>query len=114
MALPLNKFVRKVGIVSTSFVGIYTNPIGYTSLIIYANVANTSSNSVDVSISHRSTVAGIAVTTEVIQNYPIAGNDALSPFNGKPGFEPQDVLLIKGSVGNNIKYYFTILETLQQ
>jgi hypothetical protein len=114
MALPLNRFVRKVGIVSTSPVGIYTNPVGYTSLVIFANIANTSNNSVDVTISHQATISGIAVTTEVVQNYPIGANDSLSPFNGKPGFESNDVLIISGSEGDNIKYYFTVLETLQQ
>lgn len=110
MALPLNRFVRKVGTVTTQPVGIYTNPVGYTALIIFANVANTASNSVDVTVSH----SGIAQTTEILQNYPIAANDALSPFNGKPGFEPNDVLVISGSENNTIKYYITVLETLQQ
>lgn len=114
MALPLNRFVRKVGIVSTSPVGIYTNPVGYTSLIIFANVANTANNSVDVTISHQSTISGVAQTTEVLQNFPIAAGEALSPFNGKPGFEPNDVLIISGSEGDTIKYYVTVLETLQQ
>lgn len=114
MALPLNRFVRKTGTVTTSPVGIYTNPVGYTALVIFANVANTSNNSVDISISHQSTVLGVANTTEVIQNFPISANDSLSPFNGKPGFEPNDVLIISGSEADSIKYYFTILETLQQ
>lgn len=113
MSLPLNRFVRKTGIVSTGNVGIYTNPIGYTSLTIFANIANTSNNSVDITITHESTV-GIAATTEIIQNYPIPAKESLSPFNGKPGFEPGDKLIISGSENNTIKYYFTFLETLQQ
>lgn len=114
MALPLNRFVRKTGVATTNPVGIYTNPVGYTSLVIFANIANTANNSVDVSVSHQATVSGIAQTTEVLQNYPIASKDALSPFNGKPGFEPNDVLIISGSENNTIKYYITVLETLQQ
>lgn len=114
MSLPLNKFVRKTGIASTNTVGIYTNPTGYTSLTIFANIANTANNSVDVTILHESNNVGGAVTTEIIQNFPIAAKDSLSPFNGKPGFEPGDKLIISGSENSTIKYYFTFLETLQQ
>lgn len=114
MALPLNRFVRKTGTVTTENVGIYTNPVGYTSLVIFANIANTAENSVDVSVFHQSTISGIANTVEVLQNYPIQSKEALSPFNGKPGFEPNDVLILSGSENDTIKYYITVLETLQQ
>ena len=63
MALPLNIFKTVTKIASTSTVGIYTAPVGYTGVVLLAQVANISSSTYNVSFSHIRNTLGIAVMT---------------------------------------------------
>ena len=101
MALSLNIFKTVTQVVSTNPVGIYTGPVGYTGTV-----------SADVSLSHRRTVAGIAVTTEMLKNYPIEANDTANLLSGKLVLESGDSLVLSGSSATNLKFVGSILETL--
>ena len=103
MALALNVFKTVTKIVGTSAVGIYTAPVGYTGVVLLAQVANIGATSADVSLSHKRSVSGIAVTTEMLKQYPISGKLVL---------ESGDVLVISGSHVSNLKFVGSILETL--
>ncbi len=63
MALALNVFKTITNVVSTSPVGIYTAPVGYTGVLLLAQASNVGSVTQDISVSHVRTKAGIAVTT---------------------------------------------------
>jgi hypothetical protein len=112
MALPLNVYKTITKIATTSPVGIYTAPVGYSGIVLLAQVANISSNTHTISFSHRRTTAGIAVTTEILKDYPVQGNDSSSLFQGKLTLEPGDALVLSASNGSNIKFIGSILETL--
>lgn len=112
MALALNVFQTVTAVVGTSPVGIYTAPIGYTGVVLLAQVANIGGTSQDVSLSHQRTVAGIAVTTEMLKQYPIAANDTVNLLSGKLVLESSDSLILYGSNGTNLKFIASILETL--
>ena len=112
MALPLNVYKTITKIVTTSPVGIYTAPVGYSGIILLAQVANISSNTHTISFSHRRTTAGIAVTTEILKDFPVQGNDSSSLFQGKLTLEPGDTLVLSASNASNIKFIGSILETL--
>jgi hypothetical protein len=112
MALALNVFQTVTAVVGTSPVGIYTAPVGYTGVILLAQVANIGSNSQDVSLSHRRTVAGIAVTTEMLKDYPISSKDTVNLLSGKLVLESGDSLVLSGSNANDLKFVGSILETL--
>ena len=71
MALPLNVFKTITKIAQTSPVGIYTAPVGYTGVVLLAQVANIGSSTYTISFSHRRTTAGIAVTTEILKDFPV-------------------------------------------
>ena len=83
MALPLNVFKTLTKVAPTSPVGIYTAPVGYTGVLLLAQVANVSSSTYNVTFSHRRTTAGIAVTTEIVKDFAIQGNDSVSLVQGK-------------------------------
>jgi len=83
MALPLNIFKTITKVASTSPVGIYTSPVGYTGVVLLAQVANISSSTYNVSLSHRRTTAGISVITEIVKDFAIPGNDSASLIQGK-------------------------------
>jgi len=108
MALALNVFKTVTKVASTSPEIIYTAPIGYTGVVLLAQVANISSSSYDVSLSHRRS----AVTTEMLKNYPISGNDTANLLSGKLVLESGDSLILSGSNATNLKVIVSILETL--
>jgi hypothetical protein len=112
MALPLNVFKTITKIVTTSPVGIYTAPVGYTGVILLAQCANIDSNTHTISFSHRRTTTGIAVTTEILKDFPIQGNDSVSLVQGKLTLESGDALVLSSSNSSNIKFIGSVLETL--
>jgi hypothetical protein len=112
MALALNIFKTVTKIATTNAVGIYTAPIGYTGVILLAQCANIGSSTQTVSFSHQRTVSGIAVTTEILKDFPISGNDTSNLLSGKLVLESNDVLVLSASNGTNIKFLGSILETL--
>jgi hypothetical protein len=112
MALALNVFQTITSVVGLNTVGIYTAPVGYTGVVLLAQCTNIGETSADVTFHHKRTVAGIAVTTEILKNYPIASNDTSNLLAGKLVLESGDTLEIRGSNETNLKFIASILETL--
>lgn len=112
MPLALNIFKTITKVASINPVGIYTAPTGYTGVVLLAQAANISSNTHTVSFSHQRTSSGIAVTTEILKEFPISGNDTANLLSGKMVLESNDVLVLSASDGSNIKFIASILETL--
>ena len=112
MALALNVFKTITKVATTNAVGIYTAPVGYTGVILLAQCANIGNNTQTVSFSHKRTVAGIAVTTEIVKNFPISTSDTANLLSGKLVLESGDVLVLNASNGTDIKFLGSILETL--
>ena len=112
MALALNVFKTVTKIATTDSVGIYTAPTGYTGVLLLAQAANIDSNTHTISFSHQRSVAGIAVTTELLKDFPIPGNDTANLLPGKLVLESNDVIVLSASDGTNIKFIASILETL--
>jgi hypothetical protein len=112
MALALNVFKTVTKVAPTSVVGIYTAPVGYTAVVLLAQATNIDSNTYAVSFSHQRTVSGVAVTTEIVKNFAIPGNDTANLLNGKLVLETGDSLLLSASNATNIKFIGSILETL--
>lgn len=92
--------------------GIYTAPVGYTGVVLLAQVANVSGSSKVINFSHERVIAGIAVTTEILKDFPISSNDTVSLLNGKLALEPDDKILISSSTTGDLKFIGSILETL--
>jgi hypothetical protein len=112
MALALNTFKTITAVVGLSTVGIYTAPVGYTGVVLLAQVANIGTSSQDITFNHKRTVSGIAVTTEILKDYPISANDTSNLLVGKLVLESGDALEIKGSNATNLKFIGSVLETL--
>lgn len=112
MALALNVFKTITKVATTSAVGIYTAPIGYSSVVLLAQAANVGNNTQTVSFSHQRTTSGIAVTTEILKSFPISASDTANLLSGKLVLESGDVLVLSASSGTDIKFLGSILETL--
>jgi len=114
MALALNVFKSITSVVQTSPVGIYTAPVGYTGVVLLAQVANIGNYSQDVSLSHRRNVSGGVgiVTTEILKSFPISSSDTANLLSGKLVLEAGDIMVLSGSNGTDLKFIGSILETL--
>lgn len=112
MALALNVFKTVTSIASTTAVGIYTAPVGYTGVVLLAQVANIGSNTQTVSFSHKRSSTGVAVTTEILQSFPVASSDTANLLAGKLVLESGDVLVLSASSSTDIKFLGSVLETL--
>jgi hypothetical protein len=112
MALALNVFKTITKIATTSPVGIYTAPIGYTGVVLLAQTANVGNNTQTVSFSHQRTIAGIAVTTEILKDFPVSASDTANLLSGKLVLESGDALVLSASSSTDIKFLGSVLETL--
>jgi hypothetical protein len=112
MALALNAYKTITKVASTSPVGIYTAPTGYSSIVLLAQVANVGSETYTVTVSHQRSTTGTAVTTEIVKNFPVSANDTVSITSGKLVLESSDVLVLSGNNASNLKCIVSVLETL--
>ena len=112
MALALNVFKTVTKVATTNAVGIYTAPVGYTGVVLLAQATNIGNNTQTVSLSHRRTITGIAVTTEILKTFPISSSDSANLLSGKLVLESGDVLVFSATSGTDIKFIGSILETL--
>lgn len=108
MALALNTFKTVTSVVSTSPTTIYTAPVGYTGVVLLAQVANIGSNSQDITFSHLRN----STTTRVLKNFPIAANDTANLLAGKLVLEAGDAIVLSGSSATDLEFIASILETL--
>jgi hypothetical protein len=112
MALALNVFKTITKISPTNPVGIYTAPIGYTGVVLLAQCANVGNNTQTISFSHQRTLSGIAVTTEILKDFPVSASDTANLLAGKLVLESGDVLVLSSSSSTDIKFLGSVLETL--
>ena len=112
MPLPLNIYQTVTSVVGLNTVGIYTAPTGYSGVVLLAQAANISNNTRTVSLSHKRTSAGIAVTTEIVKDLPLPANDSANLLFGKLILETGDSLQIRADNGIDVKFIASILETL--
>jgi hypothetical protein len=108
MALALNVFQTITAVVSTSATVVYTAPVGYTGVVLLAQVANIGATSEDVTLTHRRS----STDTEMLKEFPISGNDTANLLAGKLVLESGDKLVLSGSDASNLKFIGSILETL--
>jgi len=112
MPLPLNVYQTITKVVDTNTVGIYTAPVGYSGIILLAQAANIGNDTHTISFSHKRSVAGIAVTTEIVKDFPISANDSANLLSGKLILESGDSIQISSDSSTNVKFIGSILETL--
>ena len=79
MALALNVFQTVTSVISITPTIVYSAPVGYTGVVLLAQVANIGSTSEDVTFVHRRS----ATDTELLKQYPISANDTSSLLAGK-------------------------------
>jgi hypothetical protein len=112
MALALNVFRTITKVATTTPVGIYTAPVGYSGVVLLSQATNIGAQSQEISVDHVRKIAGIAVTTEMLKNFPISANDSASLATGKLILESGDSIKVSSNTNTNVKVILSILETL--
>ena len=126
--IPLNTFKTKTarvgdGITSTSTM--YTAPIGVTSIVLMAQVANIGTQTETVSFLHHRSRRVLAdaqgngaqpgnVDTYLVKDYAIPAQDAGNPLSGKLIIETLDSIRCIGSNTATLQLTLSILETANE
>ena len=106
-AAAVNVFQTITNVVGTSTVGIYTAPVGYTGVVLLAQVTNIGSSTQTLTLGHRRS----GTDTEIVKDLAIPANDTANLLAGKLVVETGDTLTIVGSTATDLKYISSILET---
>lgn len=121
--IPLNTFKTKTAnIGSNSSSTIYVAPIGVTSIVLMAQVANISTETQYVSFAHHRNLPVLAdaqgngaqpgnVTTELVKEFAIPPNDSGSMTSGKMIIESLDSIRCWATNTSTCKITLSILET---
>ena len=124
--IPLNTFKTKTAVLSTNTSAVvYTAPVGVTAIILMANVANTDSILRKVTFSHYRNIPVLAdaqgngaqaggVTTEIVKQFSLPGNDGANMLSGKMIVESLDSIIAFADVAGVMKLTLSILETANQ
>jgi len=112
MALALNVYKTITQVLPTSPVGIYTAPVGYSGVVLLAQISNTGTSTQTITVSHVRSIAGAAVTTEIVKDFPVPANDTASILDGKLVMETNDIIKVSGSNSTDLKFIGSVLETL--
>ena len=122
--IPLNTFKTKTRVLDTNTTAsIYVAPIGVTSIVLMAQVANVDpveSHTITFSHHRRFRVLPDAqgnnaqdpnVTTELVMDFEVPPNDSASLITGKMILEAQDSIRAYSDTNGSMKLVLSILET---
>jgi hypothetical protein len=108
MAVALNVFKTVRGTITTNITDIYTPEIGYTGIVLMAQIANVTGATAQVTVTTRD-LANTEV--ELLKNFSVPGNDAVSATMGKLVIAEGTQLRVSASNGTALKYTLSILES---
>lgn len=124
--IPLNTFKTKTAIIGTDTTAtIYTAPVGVTSIVLMAQIANTGTSTVDVSFLHHRNIPvlpdaqGFGAQTGntdsyLVRDFGIPASDAASVLTGKLIIESLDSIRCFASRSSQCTIVLSILETANE
>lgn len=107
MAYELNIFKTVTAELTTTLTTVYTAPAGYSAIVLMAQVTNITGNIASATVAHKTG----SVTTELIKNFEISGNDAASATTGKLVVESGSSIQARAGSNNTVKLTLSILES---
>ncbi len=114
-AAAVNNFRTVTKVVGLSTDVIYEAPVGFVGVILLAQCANVGTTNQTMSFYHNRTIPGIGtVSTEILKDFLIPGNDTANLLSGKLVLETGDTISVSGSSSTNLKFLTSILETFNQ
>lgn len=106
-AAAVNVFKTITHTVGVTIDQVYTAPVGYTGVMLLAQVTNIGGTTQTITFGHRRN----GTDTEIVKDLAIPPNDTANLLAGKLVIETGDVLTIVGSNATDLKYLSSVLET---
>lgn len=107
--IPLNTFKTVTADLTTATANVYTAPNGVTSIVLMAQVTNVTSSTANTTVSHVESTGSIS--TELVKDFDIPGNDAAGVVTGKLVIETGDKISASAGANSALKLTLSILET---
>ena len=121
--LPLNSFRTMTALLTTSTSAtIYTAPVGVTSIVLMAQIANISTSTIGVSFVHHRNIPIQQnaqgnnaqpgnVDSYIVENFGLPGNDAVNVLSGKLIIEALDSVRAFSNTPGSAQLVLSILES---
>jgi hypothetical protein len=121
--LPLNTFLTKTAVLTTNTTAtVYTSPIGVTSIVLMAQIANISTSTSYLTFQHFRNKAVLPdaqgnggqpgkTTSTMVLNYGIPARDAAVPLAGKMIIEELDQIRAFADKEESLQLVLSILQT---
>jgi hypothetical protein len=106
----LNVFKTVTAEITTSANTVYTAPTGYTGIVLMAQISNVSETTGNVTFS----LIDNETTTELLKNFEIPKNDAISGTVGKLVIGTGNSVSISAGANNTLKLVLSILESANE
>jgi len=107
MSAPLNTFKSYTANLTTISSAIYTAPTGYTTVMLSAQISNTTGNTISVSGWHNRSGS----LTALLLGASVPTNDALNLLTGKVILQTGDSLYANASSNSSAQILVSVLET---
>jgi hypothetical protein len=107
MSTAINTFKTVTANLLTSSETLYTAPAGITSIVLMAHIANVTNTPTAVTFAHKRN----SIETELVKDFVVADNDAISATTGKLILEEGDSIVAAAGVDARLKATLSILES---
>jgi len=107
MSAAINTFKTVTANLTTSTETIYTAPAGITAIILMAQITNVTTTPTATTFAHRRN----ALDTELIKDFLVADNDAISATVGKLILEEGDAVIGSAAANSRLKITLSVLES---
>ena len=105
--MAVNIFKNVTANLTTTGDSVYTTPLGYSGILLMAQLSNTTGNTVDASMF----VNKGGNLTSLVTNFAIPSNDAAGALTGKLVLEPGQSLFASAAANASIQLTLSILES---
>jgi len=106
----LNVFKTVTSELTTTEQVIYTTPLGYTGIVLLAQITNVSDTKANLTF----TLYDGSSNTEILKDFDIPGKDAISGTTGKLVIETGKLVKAYASANNQLKMIMSILESANE
>lgn len=110
--IPLNTFKTVTAELTTATSNVYTAPNGVTTIVLMAQVTNITSSSANTTVSTFDSDS--QVSTELVKDFEIPGNDASSVTAGKLVLETGNKIQASAGANSALKLTLSVLETANE
>jgi len=108
MTTPINVFKTYTANLTPTSTTVYTTPSGYTSIVLLAQISNTSESTISVT----SDFIRSSVPTNLIKNGLVPKRDAINIIGGKLILQTGDSLKANASISNASQMIISIIESI--